>query len=93
MATWSRSNDHSWPVFLLHLLLIFAKQTEAELRYSVPEEVKEGTVVGNIAKDLGLEKAHLTDRRLRIVSGSENTFFSHVMYYSIEQSCKYTGTT
>ncbi|XP_032411720.1 protocadherin alpha-8-like [Xiphophorus hellerii] len=76
MATWSPSNDRSWPVFLLHLLLIFAKQAAAELRYSVPEEVKEGTVVGNIAKDLGLEKAHLTDRRLRIVSGSENTFFS-----------------
>uniref|UniRef100_A0A3B3W0L5 Cadherin N-terminal domain-containing protein n=1 Tax=Poecilia latipinna TaxID=48699 RepID=A0A3B3W0L5_9TELE len=73
MATWSRSSDHSWPVFLLYLLLIFEKQAAAELRYSVPEEVKEGTVVGNIAKDLGLEKAHLTDRRLRIVSGSENT--------------------
>ncbi|XP_054890371.1 protocadherin alpha-8-like [Poeciliopsis prolifica] len=76
MATWSRSNDHSWAVFLLHFLLIFTKQAAAELRYSVPEEVKEGTVIGNIAKDLGLEKVHLTDRRLRIVSGSENAFFN-----------------
>ncbi|KAM4586875.1 protocadherin alpha-8-like [Fundulus diaphanus] len=76
MAIRSRSSDYSWRVFLLHLLLIIAKQAAADLRYSVPEEVKEGTVVGNIAKDLGLEKAHLTDRRLRIASGSEDTFFS-----------------
>ncbi|MEQ2293828.1 hypothetical protein AMECASPLE_037469, partial [Ameca splendens] len=48
----------------------------AELRYTVPEEVKEGTVVGNIAKDLGLEKAYLNNRRLRIVSGSEDIFFN-----------------
>ncbi|XP_035983583.1 protocadherin beta-15-like [Fundulus heteroclitus] len=76
MAIRSRSSHYSWRVCLLHLLLIVAKQAAADLRYSVPEEMKEGTVVGNIAKDLGLEKAHLTDRRLRIASGSEDTFFS-----------------
>uniref|UniRef100_A0A3Q2P9F3 Cadherin N-terminal domain-containing protein n=1 Tax=Fundulus heteroclitus TaxID=8078 RepID=A0A3Q2P9F3_FUNHE len=75
MAIRSRSSYYSWRVCLLHLLLIVAKQAAADLRYSVPEEVKEGTVVGNIAKDLGLEKAHLTDRRLRIASESEDTFF------------------
>ncbi|XP_038157763.1 protocadherin alpha-8-like isoform X25 [Cyprinodon tularosa] len=74
MKNWTRSSAYSWRVFLLHLLM-FTNQAAAELRYSVPEEVKEATLVGNIAKDLGLEKSHLTDRRLRIASGSEDTFF------------------
>ncbi|XP_054890862.1 protocadherin alpha-7-like isoform X11 [Poeciliopsis prolifica] len=75
MGNWKLSSDCDWHVFLLHFLLIFAQQAAAQLRYSVPEEVKEGTVIGNIAKDLGLEKSHLSDRRLRVVSGSENTLF------------------
>ncbi|KAM9740551.1 protocadherin alpha-7-like isoform 21-T21 [Menidia menidia] len=67
--------DHCWLVFYFTPLLIFGKVTVAELRYSVPEEVKAGTIVGNVAKDLGLDKASLTDRRLRVVSGSEDAFF------------------
>ncbi|KAM9357323.1 protocadherin beta-15-like [Symphorus nematophorus] len=47
----------------------------AELRYSVPEEMKEGTAVGNVAKDLGLDKTSLTDRRFRVVSGTKDAFF------------------
>ncbi|XP_051810297.1 protocadherin alpha-8-like [Acanthochromis polyacanthus] len=61
--------------FSLILLMIFGKQVLAELRYSVPEEVKEGTVVGNVAKDLGLDKSSLIDRRFRVVSGSKDAFF------------------
>uniref|UniRef100_A0A3Q2Y1W2 Cadherin N-terminal domain-containing protein n=1 Tax=Hippocampus comes TaxID=109280 RepID=A0A3Q2Y1W2_HIPCM len=38
----------------------------AQIRYSIAEEVKEGTVVGNIAKDLGLDKATLKERGYRI---------------------------
>ncbi|XP_007544765.2 protocadherin alpha-8-like, partial [Poecilia formosa] len=75
MANWKRSRGYFGRIFILNLLLIFAKQAAGELRYSVPEEVKEGTIIGNIAKDLGLEKAHLSDRRLRVVSGSENRLF------------------
>uniref|UniRef100_A0A671U5A2 Protocadherin 2 alpha a 1 n=1 Tax=Sparus aurata TaxID=8175 RepID=A0A671U5A2_SPAAU len=47
----------------------------AELRYSVPEEMKEGTAVGNVAKDLGLDRTSLTERRIRVVSGSKDAFF------------------
>uniref|UniRef100_A0A4W6C212 Protocadherin 2 alpha a 15 n=1 Tax=Lates calcarifer TaxID=8187 RepID=A0A4W6C212_LATCA len=45
------------------------------IRYSISEEVQDGTVVGNIAKDLGLDKSALIDRRYRIVSGSTEPVF------------------
>nr|XP_043895503.1 protocadherin alpha-8-like isoform X16 [Solea senegalensis] len=48
--------------------LLLWSVASAQIRYSIPEEVDEGTVVGNIAKDLGLDKATLKDRKYRIVS-------------------------
>ncbi|XP_069027602.1 protocadherin alpha-8-like [Embiotoca jacksoni] len=47
----------------------------AQLRYSISEETKEGTVVGNIAKDLGLDKSTLKDRKYRIVSSDADPPF------------------
>ncbi|XP_061135248.1 protocadherin gamma-A12-like isoform X28 [Syngnathus typhle] len=56
-----------------HLLLIFfhgfvfcADIAIAELSYSVPEEMRPGSIVGNIAKDLGLEGRALISRKARI---------------------------
>lgn len=49
--------------FHLALLLLLEKQALAQIRYSVPEEVEVGSVVGNVAKDLGLDIASLTPRR------------------------------
>ncbi len=56
-------------------LLCFGPHVSAQIRYTVPEEMKEGSVVGNIAKDLGLDVSTLVDRRFRIVSGSKDAFF------------------
>ncbi|XP_034740283.1 protocadherin alpha-3-like [Etheostoma cragini] len=47
----------------------------AQIRYSVSEEVPDETVVGNIAKDLGLDKSALKDRGYRIVAGSTEPLF------------------
>ncbi|XP_029968606.1 protocadherin alpha-8-like [Salarias fasciatus] len=44
--------------------------TSAQLRYSIPEELAVGAVVGNVAKDLGLDLSALIARGFRIVSGS-----------------------
>ncbi|XP_051276892.1 protocadherin alpha-8-like [Dicentrarchus labrax] len=70
-----RSSDYGWFAFRFSLLLFFGRQALAELRYSIPEEMKEETVVGNVAKDLGLDKTSLVDRRFRVVSGSKDAFF------------------
>ncbi|KAM4554705.1 protocadherin alpha-8-like [Odontesthes bonariensis] len=47
----------------------------AQIRYSISEEVQDGTLVGNIAKDLGLDKSSLKDRGYRIVAGSTEPLF------------------
>ncbi|XP_036933946.1 protocadherin alpha-8-like [Acanthopagrus latus] len=70
-----RFSDCRWFAFHVSLLLIIGEQALAELRYSVPEEMKEGTAVGNVAKDLGLDRTSLTERRIRVVSGSKDAFF------------------
>nr|XP_061786148.1 protocadherin alpha-8-like [Nerophis lumbriciformis] len=62
-------------LFHFPLLLLLAIQAFAEIRYSIPEEVKHGTIVGNVAKDLGLDVSSLVDRRFRVVSESKEAFF------------------
>ncbi|XP_030621267.1 protocadherin alpha-7-like [Chanos chanos] len=67
--------EHWWIVLRFCLLFYFGKQVSAQLKYSVPEEVKEGSVVGNVAKDLGLDVSSLVQRKFRIVSGSKDILF------------------
>ena len=73
--TKTRTRDCPWLAFYLALLLFFGKQAWAQIRYSIPEEVKDGTIVGNVAKDLGLDISSLIDRRFRVVSGSKDAIF------------------
>ncbi|XP_035016864.1 protocadherin alpha-2 isoform X10 [Hippoglossus stenolepis] len=56
-------------------LMTLWSEASAQIRYSVSEEVKEGSVVGNLAKDLGIDKATLKDREYRIVGGSTEPLF------------------
>ncbi|XP_030251900.1 protocadherin alpha-2-like isoform X32 [Sparus aurata] len=70
-----RTMDCFWFALHVALLLLFGTQAVAQTRYSVPEEVEVGTVVGNVAKDLGLDITSLIDRRFRVVSGSEDAIF------------------
>ncbi|XP_032384234.1 protocadherin alpha-8 isoform X2 [Etheostoma spectabile] len=63
-----------WIAFIVSIILMWSRAS-AQLRYSIAEEVEEGTVVGNIAKDLGLEKNTLKERGCRIVEGSTESFF------------------
>uniref|UniRef100_A0AAR2LUW2 Cadherin domain-containing protein n=1 Tax=Pygocentrus nattereri TaxID=42514 RepID=A0AAR2LUW2_PYGNA len=51
-------------------------RTGAQLRYTIPEELKEGSVVGNIAKDLGFGASEISERKLRVASDSGKQYFS-----------------
>ncbi|XP_030002153.1 protocadherin alpha-13-like [Sphaeramia orbicularis] len=77
MASGKRSpmKDYSWIVIYSALVLFVGKPSLAQIRYSVPEEVKDGTVVGNVAKDLGLDIVSLRDRRFRVVSETKDSVF------------------
>ncbi|XP_041741985.2 protocadherin gamma-C5 isoform X10 [Coregonus clupeaformis] len=59
-----------WVFFLLWNTI------EAQTRYTIPEELNVGSVVGNIAKDLGLEISKISDRKLRIASEAGKQYFS-----------------
>ncbi|XP_052010674.1 protocadherin alpha-8-like [Xyrauchen texanus] len=67
--------EYCWIALCLSCFLCLGQQASAQIRYSIPEEVKEGSTVGNIAKDLGLEVSSLVDRQFRIVSGSKEELF------------------
>ncbi|XP_037117256.1 protocadherin alpha-8-like isoform X27 [Syngnathus acus] len=62
-------------LFPFALLLLLGRRALGEIRYSIAEEVKDGTIVGNIAKDLGLDISSLVGRRFRVVSESKEAFF------------------
>ncbi|XP_061691623.1 protocadherin alpha-8-like [Syngnathoides biaculeatus] len=54
---------------------ILCSAASANLRYSISEGVDEGTAVGNVAKDLGLDKGTLKERKYRVVwSGADPLF-------------------
>ncbi|XP_074530032.1 protocadherin alpha-7-like isoform X18 [Halichoeres trimaculatus] len=57
-------------VACIMVLVTFWSRASGQLRYSISEEVSEGTVVGNIAKDLGLDRTTLRERGYRIVYGT-----------------------
>ncbi|XP_072515562.1 protocadherin gamma-C5-like isoform X29 [Salminus brasiliensis] len=64
-----------WIVGLIHTLAVW-NIIEAQIRYTIPEELNEGTVVGNIAKDLDLKLSEVFERNLRIASESGKQYFS-----------------
>ncbi|XP_070769926.1 protocadherin alpha-8-like [Enoplosus armatus] len=66
--SWSRP-------LLFSLLFCFGELILAQIKYSTPEEVKMGAIIGNVAKDLGLDVSTLLNRRFRIVSGAQDALF------------------
>nr|DBA30662.1 TPA: hypothetical protein GDO54_006617 [Pyxicephalus adspersus] len=65
-----------WQVVCFLLLSFNLGAILGQLRYSIPEETKKGFLVGNIAKDLGINIKQLAVRRFRISSVNAENFFS-----------------
>ncbi|KAG7517562.1 protocadherin gamma-A5-like [Solea senegalensis] len=64
----------SWLTFtrkLLFFVFIFST-TSGQIRYSIPEEMKKGSLIGNVAQDLGLDLKRLRSGRARIVTGENS---------------------
>ncbi|XP_045579946.1 LOW QUALITY PROTEIN: protocadherin gamma-A11-like [Salmo salar] len=53
-------------VFCFAFFLLPLHSANGDVSYSFPEEMKRGSVIGNIAKDLGLEGSRLSARKARI---------------------------
>ncbi len=65
-----------WRALWLLCFAVLWRDAEAQLRYTIPEELKEGSIVGNVAKDLGLDLSEISNRKLRIASESGKQYFS-----------------
>ncbi len=53
-------------MFGLLFFVLMAHTAYGDVSYSFPEEMKRGSVIGNIAKDLGLDVNRLSSRKARI---------------------------
>ncbi|XP_028271961.1 protocadherin gamma-A11-like isoform X13 [Parambassis ranga] len=67
--------------FVLHFGLVFIFPSvllpiNGDVSYSIPEEMKRGSVIGNIAKDLGLDLGRLSARKARVDAEDNNLQYS-----------------
>uniref|UniRef100_A0AAY5KES0 Cadherin domain-containing protein n=1 Tax=Esox lucius TaxID=8010 RepID=A0AAY5KES0_ESOLU len=61
-------------LFLIFLIFVVGT-SHGEISYSIPEEMKRGSVIGNIAKDLGMDARTFSSRKGRLdVDGSSQRY-------------------
>ncbi|XP_069387714.1 protocadherin gamma-C5-like isoform X7 [Paralichthys olivaceus] len=68
--------DWRWQALWWHHFFLLWSTTDGQTRYSIPEELERGSVVGNLAKDLGLGLSEIFDRKLRVASEAEEQYFT-----------------
>ncbi|XP_078117504.1 protocadherin gamma-A7-like [Sander vitreus] len=64
---WRFGCGQNWK--LLFFVFYLNHMVSGHIRYSIPEEMKKGSLIGNVAQDLGLDLKRLRSGRARIVTG------------------------
>ncbi|XP_065814770.1 protocadherin beta-4-like [Labrus bergylta] len=64
---WRTGYGKNW--LLLVFFLYLNQMVGGHIRYAIPEEMKKGSLIGNVAQDLGLDLKRLRSGRARIVTG------------------------
>ncbi|XP_058268047.1 protocadherin beta-16-like isoform X38 [Hemibagrus wyckioides] len=59
---------------VLFFILLFSRSVLAQVSYSIAEEMAKGSVIGNIAQDLGLDLRRLQSGKARIFSGDNTEY-------------------
>ncbi|XP_069510266.1 protocadherin gamma-A6-like isoform X27 [Ambystoma mexicanum] len=76
MARAPRSCGPRAPLLLVAAMLAVWGAASGQLRYSIPEEMKKGSFVGNVALDLGMDPRELSEGGARIVSRGRKQHFT-----------------
>ncbi|XP_053097343.1 protocadherin beta-16-like [Pangasianodon hypophthalmus] len=56
---------------VLFFIILSSRSVLGQVSYSIPEEMEKGAIVGNIARDLGLDVQTMKSRNARIYTGDE----------------------
>ncbi|XP_040297456.1 protocadherin gamma-B1-like isoform X7 [Bufo bufo] len=65
-----------WQVIFLFLFSWLSRSVSGQIHYSINEELRKGSIIGNLAKNLGLDVKDLSRRKLRIVSDMSEKYFN-----------------
>ncbi|XP_029021009.1 protocadherin gamma-C5-like [Betta splendens] len=65
-----------WSALWWYYFFLLWSTIAGQTRYSIPEELKQGSIVGNLAKDLGLGLSEIFDRKLRVASEAGEQYFT-----------------
>ncbi|XP_059918568.1 protocadherin gamma-C5-like [Gadus macrocephalus] len=76
MTKRTRYRDWRWQALWWHHFFLLWNTIDGQARYTIPEELKQGSVVGHLAKDLGLGLSEIFDRKLRVASEAGEQYFS-----------------
>ncbi|XP_056592744.1 protocadherin gamma-A3-like isoform X7 [Triplophysa dalaica] len=63
-----------WPFYTVYALSLLAAEVTGQIRYSIPEEMSVGSIVGNIASDLGLEPKRLISGKARVFTAESSEY-------------------